>query len=147
MAALTLGATGVVFGDIGTSPIYALRESFHKGGTDLTDVYGIVSLIFWALMLIVSVKYLAFDMRADNRGEGGILALLALLPSNFRNPENSKQRIIFLVILIGTALLFGDGVLTPAISVLSATEGLAVLNPEFASFAVPLTVIILAILF
>ncbi len=147
MAALTLGATGVVFGDIGTSPIYALRESFHKGGTDLTDVYGIVSLIFWALMLIVSVKYLAFVMRADNRGEGGILALLALLPSNFRNPENSKQRIIFLVILIGTALLFGDGVLTPAISVLSATEGLAVLNPEFASFAVPLTVVILAVLF
>lgn len=147
LAALTLGATGVVFGDIGTSPIYALRETFAKSGTELNEIYGVVSLVFWALMLVVSIKYLAFVMRADNNGEGGILALFALLPSAFRNPENSKQRTLFIVILVGTALLFGDGVLTPAISVLSATEGLAVLNPDFAQLAVPLTVVILAALF
>jgi KUP system potassium uptake protein len=147
IAGLTLGATGVVFGDIGTSPIYALKETFHNSGTALDDIFGVVSLVFWALMLVVSVKYLSFVMRADNNGEGGILALFALMPPKFRNPENTKQKSFLILVLIGTALLFGDGVLTPAISVLSATEGLAVINESFASAAVPLTVVILAILF
>jgi KUP system potassium uptake protein len=147
LTGLTLGATGVVFGDIGTSPIYALKETFHNSGTELIDIFGVVSLVFWALMLVVSVKYLSFVMRADNNGEGGILALFALMPTKFRNPENTKQKSLFLLVLIGTALLFGDGVLTPAISVLSATEGLALVNESFASAAVPLTVGILAILF
>ncbi len=147
LTGLTLGATGVVFGDIGTSPIYALKETFHKSGTQLDEIYGVVSLVFWALMLVVSVKYLAFVMRANNNGEGGILALFALMPSRFRNPNNSNEKTVFILVLIGTALLFGDGVLTPAISVLSATEGLAYVNESLASAAVPLTVVILAILF
>ncbi|MEN9741420.1 MAG: hypothetical protein RIR66_376 [Actinomycetota bacterium] len=147
LTSLTLGATGVVFGDIGTSPIYALKETFHKSGTELTEIFGAVSLIFWALMLVVTIKYLSFVMLADNKGEGGILALFALMPDKFRNPNNSKQKSLFLLVLIGTALLFGDGVLTPAISVLSATEGLTLVSSSFESTAVPLTVIILGILF
>lgn len=147
LVGLTLGATGVVFGDIGTSPIYALKETFHRSGTELTDIFGVVSLVFWSLMLVVTIKYLTFVMRADNNGEGGILALFALMPAKFRNPNSQKEKLLFIFVLIGTALLFGDGVLTPAISVLSATEGLALVNESLASAAVPLTVVILAILF
>ncbi len=147
VTSLTIGAIGVVFGDIGTSPIYALKETFHKSGSALTDIYGVVSLVFWALMLVVTIKYLTFVMRADNNGEGGILALFALMPDSIRNPTNPRKKTLYILVLIGTALLFGDGVLTPAISVLSATEGLAQVNSSFASAAVPLTVVILAILF
>lgn len=147
LTSLTLGATGVVFGDIGTSPIYALKETFHNSGTQLQDIFGVVSLVFWALMLVVSVKYLSFVMRADNNGEGGILALFALMPNHYRNPNSRKQKTLFLIVLIGTALLFGDGVLTPAISVLSATEGLSLVNSYFTNLAVPLTVAILTLLF
>lgn len=147
LGALTLGALGVVFGDIGTSPIYALRESLHTAGTEVYDIYGVVSLIFWSLMLVVTLKYLVFVLRADNNGEGGILSLFALLPSKVRNATGGTKYFFVIFLLLGTALLVADGMLTPAISVLSATEGLKTLNPSFASWTVPLTVLILVTLF
>jgi len=147
LGALTLGALGVVFGDIGTSPIYALRESLTTAGTEVYDIYGVVSLIFWSLMLVVSVKYLVFVLRADNNGEGGILSLFALLPNKVRNATGGRRYFFLLFLLLGTALLVADGMLTPAISVLSATEGLETLNAELASWTVPLTVLILLLLF
>ena len=147
LGALTLGALGVVFGDIGTSPIYALKESLHTAGTELYDIYGVVSLIFWSLMLVVSLKYLVFVLRADNNGEGGILSLFALLPNKVKNATSGTRYLFILFLLLGTALLVADGMLTPAISVLSATEGLETLNPELASWTVPLTVLILVTLF
>jgi len=144
---LALAATGVVFGDIGTSPLYALKQTLAVSGSSREAVLGVISLIFWALMLVVSVKYLRFVMRADNHGEGGILALLALLPERVRLATGGRRLALLILILIGTALLFGDGALTPAISVLSATEGLALVNPSLEHWAVPLTVVILAALF
>jgi len=147
LGALTLGALGVVFGDIGTSPIYALRESLHTAGTELYDIYGVVSLIFWSLMLVVSLKYLVFVLRADNNGEGGILSLFALLPNKVKNATKGTRYFFILFLLLGTALLVADGMLTPAISVLSATEGLKTLNADLASWTVPLTVLILVLLF
>ena len=138
---LILGATGVVFGDIGTSPIYALKETLHRSGSGASDIYGVTSLFFWTLTLVVSVKYLSYVMRADNKGEGGILALLSLMPRKIRGPKTTKHNAALILILVGTALLFGDGVLTPAISVLSATEGLSLLNKDLAHVAVPLTVV------
>jgi KUP system potassium uptake protein len=146
-SALVLGATGVVFGDIGTSPIYAMKQTFLISGSEPDQIYGIASMIFWALMLVVSLKYLSFVMRADNKGEGGMLALLSLMPDTIRSPRSRKNQAVLILVLIGTSLLFGDGVLTPAISVLSATEGLALLNPDLDVVAVPATVVILAILF
>ena len=146
-ASLVLGATGVVFGDIGTSPIYAFKETVHTSGAGAESIFGVTSLFFWTLIIVVSVKYLTFVMRADNRGEGGILALLSLMPAKYRQPKSGNQKALLFLVLVGTALLFGDGVLTPAISVLSATEGLALLDSAFEGTAVPLTVIILAILF
>ena len=147
LGALTLGALGVVFGDIGTSPIYALRESLNTAGTELFDIYGVVSLIFWSLMLVVSLKYLVFVLRADNNGEGGILSLFALLPNKVKNATRGTRYFFILFLLLGTALLVADGMLTPAISVLSATEGLETLNPNLATWTVPLTVFILVTLF
>lgn len=147
LGALTLGALGVVFGDIGTSPIYALRESLHTAGSELFDIYGVVSLIFWSLMLVVSLKYLVFVLRADNNGEGGILSLFALLPKKVRNASSGTKYVFVLFLLLGTALLVADGMLTPAISVLSATEGLESLSPSLAKWTVPLTVLILFALF
>ena len=147
LGALTLGALGVVFGDIGTSPIYALRESLHTAGTELYDIYGVVSLIFWSLMLVVTLKYLVFVLRADNNGEGGILSLFALLPNKVKSATKGTKYFFILFLLLGTALLVADGMLTPAISVLSATEGLKTLNEGFASWTVPLTVLILVLLF
>jgi KUP system potassium uptake protein len=147
LGALTLGALGVVFGDIGTSPIYALRESLRTAGTELYDIYGVVSLIFWSLMLVVTLKYLVFVLRADNNGEGGILSLFALLPSKVRNATGGTKYFFVVFLLLGTALLVADGMLTPAISVLSATEGLETLNADLASWTVPLTVFILLALF
>lgn len=147
LGALTLGALGVVFGDIGTSPIYALRESLNTAGRELYDIYGVVSLIFWSLMLVVTLKYLVFVLRADNNGEGGILSLFALLPSKVRNATRGTKYFFVVFLLLGTALLVADGMLTPAISVLSATEGLKTLNPDLASLTVPLTVFILVVLF
>jgi KUP system potassium uptake protein len=146
-SALVLGATGVVFGDIGTSPIYAMKQTFIISGAEPDQIYGIASMIFWALMLVVSLKYLTFVMRADNKGEGGMLALLSLMPEHIRAPKSRKHLALLVLVLIGTSLLFGEGGLTPAISVLSATEGLALLNPDLDVVAVPATVFILAFLF
>jgi KUP system potassium uptake protein len=144
---LTLGALGVVFGDIGTSPIYALRESLHTAGSTVYDIYGVVSLLFWSMMIIVSIKYLAFVLRADNNGEGGILSLFALLPGRIKNATKGSKYLFVLFMMLGTSLLVADGMLTPAISVLSATEGLADINKNLAHLAVPLTVLILIALF
>ncbi len=147
LGALTLGALGVVFGDIGTSPIYALRESLRTAGSEVYDIYGVVSLIFWSLMLVVTLKYLVFVLRADNNGEGGILSLFALLPNKVRSATGGTKYLFVIFMLLGTALLVADGMLTPAISVLSAAEGLETLNADFASWTVPLTVFILVTLF
>ncbi len=144
---LTLGALGVVFGDIGTSPIYALRQSLDTSGTTVYDIYGVVSLIFWSLMLVVSVKYLAFVLRADNNGEGGILSLFALLPKKVRNSTSGSRYLFIIFLMLGTALLVADGMLTPAISVLSAAEGMEAINPNLSHWTVPFTLLILAILF
>ncbi len=146
---LTLSALGIVFGDLGTSPLYALQEAFHgKHGVAPTreNVLGIVSLFIWALLLMVSVKYVALLMRAGNRGEGGILALLALLVGRRRGTARQTALVITLA-LIGTAMLYGDGIITPAISVLSAVEGLRVATPAFAPVVVPVTLVILVVLF
>lgn len=149
MSALTLGALGVVFGDIGTSPLYALKECFHAShGLAIThdNVLGILSLIFWSLTVVVSIKYVAFIMRADNNGEGGIMALLAL---SLRNKNISIWQRTFLVSvgLFGAALFFGDGIITPAISVLSAVEGLKTITPMFDAYILPITIIVLITLF
>jgi KUP system potassium uptake protein len=146
---LSLAALGVVYGDIGTSPIYALRESFgeHYGlAASPANVLGILSLIFWALIIVISVKYLMFVMRADNRGEGGMIALTALVA-----PPSAERRrprgILVLIGLFGAALLYGDSMITPAISVLSAIEGLEVATPFFEHYIIPITVTILVALF
>ena len=144
---LTLGALGVVFGDIGTSPIYALRQSLDTSGTSTYDIYGVVSLIFWSLMLVVSVKYLSFVLRADNNGEGGILSLFALLPNKIKNATKGVRYFLVVSLMLGTALLVADGMLTPAISVLSATEGIEAIAPNSAHWIVPITVLILILLF
>ncbi len=151
LALLTLTALGVVYGDIGTSPLYALRECFKEEyGITVTpaNVVGVLSLILWSLILVVSVKYIVFILRADNRGEGGILALLALLLQHKRRAEDRKRRVILISLgLFGAALLYGDGVITPAISVLGAVEGLQVAAPALAHFVVPLSLGILFALF
>ncbi len=149
---LTLTALGVVYGDIGTSPLYAFKEAFlpEYGLTaDVLTVYGLLSMITWALILVVSVKYIYFVMRADNRGEGGIFALLALLLKDTREEQQSKRRrkIMIWMAIFGAALLYGDGVITPAISVLGAIEGLEVATPAFTRFVVPITIVILFTLF
>jgi KUP system potassium uptake protein len=150
--ALALGALGVVYGDIGTSPLYSLKETFteksHVMTVDRINVFGVCSLAFWALILIISVKYLMFVMRADNKGEGGILALTALVSRN-DNEGEKKKRLGLLVALgvFGTALLYGDGIITPAISVLSAVEGLEEVSTSFTDWVVPIAVVILIGLF
>ena len=145
---LALAALGVVYGDIGTSPLYALRESFHVAHLPTTpeNVLGVLSLIFWSLVLVVSVKYVAFVLRADNDGEGGILALASLLvPLRARLV---RRRLLFVALgLLGAALLYGDSVITPAISVLSAVEGLKQIAPTTEPFVIPLTLVILVGLF
>jgi KUP system potassium uptake protein len=149
LAALALAALGVVFGDLGTSPLYALQEAFHgTRGVEPSpaNVLGIVSLFLWALLLMVSVKYVAVLMRAGNRGEGGILALLAVLLGERGQPIRRASWFVGLA-LLGTAMLYGDGVITPAISVLSAVEGLRVATPAFAPYVVPITIAILIGLF
>jgi KUP system potassium uptake protein len=146
----SLGALGVVFGDIGTSPLYAFRESFLAAeGLAVTEqsVLAILSLMFWSLILVVSIKYLVFVMRADNHGEGGILALTALAGEDVDRAKKRRHRTLLLVGLFGTALLYGDGVITPAISVLSAVEGMGVIAPELESYVVPLAAVIIVALF
>ena len=146
---LALAALGVVYGDIGTSPLYALKEVFgsphHPVPITPDNVLGILSLVFWALMMVVSGKYVLFIMRADNRGEGGIMALMALA---LRNIKAGRQRnIVVMLGLFGAALFYGDGVVTPAFSVLSAVEGLHVITPAFDPFVIPLALVVLILLF
>ncbi|MES2343804.1 MAG: potassium transporter Kup [Pseudomonadota bacterium] len=146
--ALTLGSIGVVFGDIGTSPLYAMKEALAhaKGGASELAVFGVVSLVFWALLLIVTLKYTALVMRADNRGEGGTLALMALA----QNALGRRSRLVLILGICGAALFYGDGLITPAISVLSATEGLALapgVGQLFAPYALPAAAVILTGLF
>ena len=153
LAALVFGALGVVFGDIGTSPLYTLKECLHAAGGENAkipdDLFGILSLMFWALVLVVTVKYLIFVMRADHDGEGGIFALLAVVPERFRKSaaDSGKVTGMALLAVIGAALLYGDGVITPAISVLSAVEGLKVASPHLEPLVLPLTCGILVALF
>ena len=150
MAALTLGALGVVFGDIGTSPLYALQTVFtadhHAVKTTVPEVYGVISLVFWAIMIVVSVKYVSFIMRASNNGEGGIMALTALLKRQQFKTRRAKLVLITLG-LFGASLFYGDGIITPAISVLSAVEGLKVASPGLGSFIVPIALTVLTALF
>jgi KUP system potassium uptake protein len=148
LAALALGALGVVYGDIGTSPLYALKECFTgKHGVEPApeNVLGVLSLVFWAMTFVVTFKYLSFVMRADNRGEGGILALQALVSR--KDPNRRSRKALLVLGIFGAALLYGDGIITPAISVLSAVEGVTVAAPVLTPLVVPLTVLILAGLF
>lgn len=145
LVALALGSLGIVYGDIGTSPIYAFREAFHSNHLDVTrdGALGAASLAFWALILVICLKYLLLVMRLDNKGEGGILALGSLLP-------NSKSKLVVGLLglsIFGTALLYGDGMITPAISVLSAVEGLGYATPALESWIIPVACVILAALF
>ena len=151
LAALSLAALGIVYGDIGTSPLYAMRECFHGPhavAAGVGNVLGVLSLIVWSLILVVTVKYLVYVLRADYGGEGGILALTALaVPGHAKAQPSRFRRALVLIGLFGAALLYGDGVLTPAISVLSATEGLKVVAPSLERFVVPMTIVILFGLF
>ena len=149
LGVLTLGALGVVYGDIGTSPLYSLRECFHgQHGVPPTheNVLGVLSLIFWSLTLIISIKYILFVMRADNNGEGGILALLALVAKSPDAKRKSRASLIALG-LFGAALLYGDGMITPAITVLGGVEGLEIVTHIFEPYIVPITLVILVFLF
>ena len=149
LAVLSLAALGVVFGDIGTSPIYALRESLHLGhGVEATQasVLGVLSLIFWSLIIVISIKYLGFVLMADNRGEGGIMALTALVVPRGGEAQGARS-VLVLAGLFGAALLYGDSMITPAISVLSAIEGLEFVTPVFTPYVIPITVGILVALF
>ncbi|CAA7616587.1 potassium transporter Kup [Magnetospirillum sp. SS-4] len=149
LAPLALAAIGVVYGDIGTSPLYTLKECFNPDhGVPLTpdNVYGIASLVFWAIIIVVTLKYVLFVMRADNRGEGGILALLALA-QRAAGADRNRLGLLMALGMIGAALFFGDGVITPAISVLSAVEGLQVGSKAFEPYVVPLTLLVLVGLF
>ena len=147
-AKLVVGSIGIVFGDIGTSPIYAFRETFaghHVLAPDPLHIYGVLSLIFWSMMIVVTFKYVSIIMRADNKGEGGSLALLALI-----NRMTAGKRWSAPIIMLGvfaTALFYGDSMITPAMSVLSASEGLIVVDARFAPYVIPFSVIILIGLF
>ena len=148
LAVLTLGAIGVVYGDIGTSVLYAMKEVFGSGHVEFTpdNIYGILSIFFWTLTVIVSIKYVALVLRADNNGEGGLVAMLALASMAVKDRPVLRQRML-MVGIFGTCLFYGDGVITPAISVLSAVEGLEVVSPAFKKYVIPLTIVILFGLF
>jgi KUP system potassium uptake protein len=148
LAALTLGALGVVYGDIGTSPLYAIKEVFHGGHVAATNanILGVLSLIFWTMTIIVSVKYVLLILRADNNGEGGLIAMLALATTAVKD-KPALRSVLMTVGLFGTAIFYGDGVITPAISVLSAVEGLGVAAPGLKGAVIPITLLVLAGLF
>lgn len=148
LAALTLGALGVVYGDIGTSPLYALKEVFHGGRILPTpdNVLGILSLIFWTMTVIVSLKYVMLILRADNNGEGGLIAMLALATNAVKDKPHWRRNLM-IIGLFGTAIFYGDGVITPAISVLSAVEGLKVVAPQLSDAVVPITLVLITLLF
>ncbi len=148
LTALTLSAIGVVYGDIGTSVLYAVKEIFGSGHVAFTpdNVYGVLSIIFWTLTVIVSLKYVVLVLRADNNGEGGLVAMLALASQAVKESPRLRRALLF-VGIFGTCLFYGDGVITPAISVLGAMEGLEVISPKFHKFVVPLTLVVLFLLF
>jgi KUP system potassium uptake protein len=148
LAALTLSAIGVVYGDIGTSVLYAMKEVFGSGHVPFTpdNVYGILSIFFWTLTVIVSIKYVVLVLRADNHGEGGLVAMLALASQAVKD-QPQLRKVLLMVGIFGTCLFYGDGVITPAISVLGAMEGLEVISPNFKQYVVPLTLAILFCLF
>ena len=144
---LVIGTLGVVYGDIGTSPLYTLSKCFVVGGLHVTEqnILGVISLIFWSLTLVVTIKYITFVLRADNNKEGGVLALTTLVQ---RTKKKAKyQAIITFLGMVGAALLYGDGVITPAISVLGALEGLTIASPHASGMVVPLSVLLLIGLF
>ena len=145
-AKLTLGSVGVVYGDIGTSPLYALKTALHRDGDSIpssVEVIGIISLLIWALLVTVTAKYVLFLMRADNKGEGGTLSLMALA----QHAIGRRGGAVFLLGVTGAALFSGDAIITPAISVLSAVEGLGVAEEGLAHYVLPITVVILVMLF
>jgi KUP system potassium uptake protein len=147
--ALVIGAIGVVFGDIGTSPLYTMQEAFsgkHGMPPHPADVLGVLSLVLWTLVIVVAVKYITLIMRADNKGEGGIMAMMALAQRATRQYPRTRK-LVMLAAVLGAALFFGDGVITPSISVLSAVEGLEVAEPHLSHWVVPLTVLVLLVLF
>jgi KUP system potassium uptake protein len=148
LAALTLGAIGVVYGDIGTSVLYAIKEIFGSGHVPFThdNVYGVLSIVFWTLTVIVSLKYVTLVLRADNGGEGGLIAMLALASQAVKD-RPALRRWLLVIGIFGTSLFYGDGVITPAISVLSAVEGLEVISPHFKQYVVPITLVVLFALF
>ena len=148
LTALTVGAIGVVYGDIGTSVLYAMKEVFGSGHVAFTpeNVYGILSIFFWTLTTIVSVKYVTLVLRADNHGEGGLVAMLALASQSVKDKPRLRK-VLLMVGIFGTCLFYGDGVITPAISVLSAVEGLEIVSPAFKNAVIPLTLLILFALF
>jgi KUP system potassium uptake protein len=146
---MSLAAVGVVYGDIGTSPLYALRECFHGPHSIVptaANILGVLSLIFWSLIIVISIKYLVFVLRADNHGEGGILSLTALA-TPIKPSGKSERRVLIAMGIFGAALLYGDGMITPAISILGAMEGLTVATPLFDSYVVPITILIIVALF
>jgi KUP system potassium uptake protein len=147
-AVLTLAALGIVYGDIGTSPLYAFKEVFHAGHVPVTpgNVLGILSLLFWTMTVIVSLKYVLLILRADNNGEGGLIAMLALATTAVKE-KPALRRTLLLVGMFGTAVFYGDGVITPAISVLSAVEGVGVVAPQMQALVVPITLVVLTLLF
>ncbi|HEX2542494.1 MAG TPA: potassium transporter Kup [Caldimonas sp.] len=144
LVALTLGAVGIVYGDIGTSPLYAIKQVFAEGRVPLSEanIFGILSLVFWTVTIVVSVKYVVLILRADNNGEGGLVALLSLASQAVRDRPVMRRRLLFIGIL-GTAIFFGDGVITPAISVISAVEGIEIAAPALHAYIVPITLVIL----
>src|SRR5215469_2291181 len=139
---LMIGAIGVVYGDIGTSPLYTMKESFlgpHPLAVDPLHIFGVLSLIFWTLMMIVTVKYVSVAMRADNRGEGGSFALLSLIARNLDDKKNWTSTLVILGVL-ATCLFYGDAMITPAISVLSAVEGLTIVQAQLQPLVVPIAI-------
>ena len=148
LAALTIGAIGVVYGDIGTSPLYAFKEVFASGQVPITqgNILGVLSLFFWTLTVVVSLKYVLLIMRADNNGEGGLMALLALASQSVKDRPVLRQRLLMFGVF-GLALFFGDGIITPAISVLSAVEGLEIVTPAAKPYVVPISLVVLVLLF
>jgi KUP system potassium uptake protein len=148
LSALTLGAIGVVYGDIGTSVLYAVKEVFGSGHVPFTpdNIYGVLSIFFWTLTVIVSIKYVTLVLRADNNGEGGLVAMLALASQSIKD-QPRLRKVLLLVGIFGTCLFYGDGVITPAITVLGAVEGLEVMSPAFKKYVVPLALVILLGLF
>ncbi|GAB1385481.1 potassium transporter Kup [Melaminivora sp.] len=149
LSGLTLGAIGVVYGDIGTSVLYTLKEVFGSGHVPFTpaNIYGVLSIVFWTLTIIVSLKYVTLVLRADNGGEGGLVAMLALASQSVKHKAPALRKWMLLIGVFGTCLFYGDGVITPAITVLSAVEGLDVVSPAFRRSVIPLTLAILFLLF